>query len=128
MADTLLTAATYNAWFASLNSIRTKHGASTFTNTIAAGTRATAALMTNVQNAINTTKGTDNHMTGASIDTTVPTIAAGNIIAIATKNKIDSIITSLNSVCHYDSVCSYSPCSDERRNDDPTNYKCYYGD
>lgn len=99
---TFLKATDYNGFYNTLNEIRVKHSAPKITvNTVNPNTPATSGEMSTLQGSINTVKNTDTHLSGSGIDTTVPGIAKGDRILLSTKSKIDTILSQLLAVCHY---------------------------
>ncbi len=100
---TLLQSSNYSDWYTRLNQIRTKHRMATITvKTVAQNTPALSSQMSTVQTDINTTKNTEYHLRKASINTTIPNFAKGNVILLSTKTAIDNILTAMFNVCHYD--------------------------
>lgn len=113
---TFLKATDYNGFYTTLNEIRTKHGASKITAyTASVNTPATSSQMSTLQTSVNTVKNnTDTHLSSASIDTTIPSIAKGNAILLSTKTKIDTILSQMLSVCHYNPCTAcFSSCDSD---------------
>ncbi len=100
-----LAASTYNGWYTTLNSIRSKHGqAAIATQSVAANTPALSSKMVALQNSINAVKTGEKHLNASGGDVNIPAPAAGTVILLSVKTRVDSILSTLGNICHHDSV------------------------
>lgn len=109
----LLKTTDYSGFYTTLNQVRTKHGARAITaHTVSANSPATASQMATLQSSINQVKTTtDSHVTAASINTTIPGVAKNDRILLSTKSTINTILSELLAVCHYNPCTScHSSC------------------
>lgn len=100
---TIFAASDYTDWYTQLNKIRQKHYQTNIpVSTVSKNTPGLSSQMTTLQNSINTVKNGEYHLRRASINTTFSGTSVGERILLSTKTSINTILTNMYNICHYD--------------------------